>query len=102
MLIPSSSFRRTFPLVANGWPSKEVAELYAIVEEMQERCIGPGARYLAAFLLADRIAIEGLVPLGILRKGNVEELLKCGISRIFCPRGLGHHMGLTMSAQIRS
>lgn len=97
VLIPKPLSSRTFPLVANGWPSKEVAEIYAIVEEMQERCIamlGPGVRYLDAFHLADRIAIEGLMRLGILRKGNVEELLRCGVCRAFFPHGLGHHMGL--------
>lgn len=93
----SSDITRTFPLVADGWPSKEVAEIYAIVEEMQERCIamlGPGVRYLDAFYLADRIAIEGLVRLGILRRGNVEELLRAGVGKAFFPHGLGHHMGL--------
>lgn len=97
MLIPSALPSRTFPLVANGWPSKEVAEIYAIVEEMQERCIamlGPGVRYLDAFHLADRIAIEGFMRLGILRTGNFEELLKAGVSKAFFPHGLGHHMGL--------
>ena len=97
MLIPTSLCSRTFPLGARGWSSKEVAEIYAVVEEMQERCIamlGPGVRYLDAFHLADRIAIEGLMRLGILREGNVEALLRSGISRIFFPHGLGHHMGL--------
>ena len=97
VLIPKLLFSRTFPLVANGWPSKEVAEIYAIVEEMQERCIamlGPGVRYLDAFHLADRIAVNGLMRLGILRKADVEELLRSGISRAFFPHGLGHHMGL--------
>ena len=75
----------------------EIAEIYAIVEEMQERCIamlGPGVRYLDAFYLADRIAIEGLMRLGILKKAPVEELLRSGLSRVFFPHGLGHHMGL--------
>ncbi|KAF6218084.1 hypothetical protein HO133_006496 [Letharia lupina] len=85
------------PACGNGWPSKEVAETYAIVEEMQERCIamlGPGVRYLDAFYLADRIAIEGLMRLGILRKGNIEKLLRSAVSKAFFPHGLGHHMGL--------
>ena len=96
MLIPKASSSRTFPLVENGWPSKEVAQIYAIVEEMQEKCIsmlGPGVRYLDAFYLADRIAIEGLMRLGILR-GKVEDLLRAGVSKAFFPHGLGHHMGL--------
>lgn len=97
MLISESLSSRTFPLLAHGWPSKEVAETYAIVEEMQEKCIamlGPGVRYLDAFYLANKIAIEGLMRLGILRNGNVEELVRSGVSRAFFPHGLGHHMGL--------
>ena len=52
---------RTLPLVANGWPSKEVAAIYAIVEEMQEECmamLGPGIRYLDAVYLSESIAVE--------------------------------------------
>ena len=93
----SSDITRTLPLTAKGWPSKETAEIYALVEEMQERCIamlGPGVRYLDAFILADRIAIEGLMRMGILRKTDVEELLKSGATKAFFPHGLGHHMGL--------
>ena len=88
---------RTLPLEANGWPSKEVAATYAIVEEMQEKCIamlGPGVRYLDAVYLSESIAVEGLMRLGILREGNVEELLKSRVVKAFYPHGLGHHMGL--------
>lgn len=56
--------------------------------------LGPGVRYLDAFYLADRIAIEGLMRLGILRKGNIEKLLRSAVSKAFFPHGLGHHMGL--------
>ena len=93
----SSDITRTFPLTAKGWPSKETAEIYALVEEMQERCIamlGPGVRYLDAFILADRIAIEGLMRMGIFRKTGVEEVLNSGATKAFFPHGLGHHMGL--------
>ena len=93
----TSDITRTFPLTAQGWPSNETAEIYALVEDMQERCIamlGPGVCYLEVFLLANRIAVEGLMRLGILRKNDVEEVLKSGATRAFFPHGLGHHMGL--------
>ena len=93
----SSDITRTFPLTAKGWPSKETAEIYALVEEMQERCIamlGPGVRYLDAFILADRIAIEGLMRMGIFREADVDEVLDSGATKAFFPHGLGHHMGL--------
>lgn len=93
----SSDITRTFPLTEKGWPSKETAEIYALVEEMQERCIamlGPGVRYLDAFILADKIAIEGLMRMGIFRETDVEEVLSSGATKAFFPHGLGHHMGL--------
>lgn len=92
----ASDITRTFPLCAAGWPSKETEEIYALVEEMQERCIEmlkPRVRYLDAFFLADRIVAEGLIRLGIF-KGDVEELLKSGCTKAVFPHGLGHHMGL--------
>ncbi|KAK3168300.1 hypothetical protein OEA41_004747 [Lepraria neglecta] len=93
----TSDITRTFPLTADGWPSKEAAEIYALVEETQERCIamlGPGVRYLDAFFLADRMVAEGLLRLGIFRGEDVEEVLKSGVTRAMFPHGLGHHMGL--------
>jgi Xaa-Pro dipeptidase len=93
----ASDITRTFPLTANGWPSKETAEIYALVEEMQERCIamlGPGVRYLDAFFLADRIATAGLMRLGILKGEDVEEVLESQVIRAMFLHGLGHHLGL--------
>ena len=93
----SSDITRTFPISAKGWASKESEEIYALVEEMQERCIEklkPGVRYLDLHLLAHRIAVEGLMRLGILYQGDVEEVIKNGASQPFFPHGLGHHIGL--------
>lgn len=93
----SSDITRTFPISAKGWASKESEEIYAIVEEMQERCIEklkPGVRYLDLYLLAHRIAVEGLMRVGILYHNDVEEVLKNGASQPFFPHGLGHYIGL--------
>ena len=93
----ASDITRTFPLTANGWPSNETAKIYALVEEMQERCIamlGPGVRYLDAFFLANRIATEGLMRLGIFKGENVEEVLESQVTRVMFPHGLGHHLEL--------
>lgn len=90
---------RTLPLVANGWPSKEVAASYAVVEEMQEGCIamlGLRVRYLDAVSLSETIVVEGLMRLGISRQGNVENLLKSHVVKAFYPHGLCHHMGLNV------
>lgn len=93
----ASDITRTFPISAKGWASKESEEIYAIVEEMQERCIRelrPGVRYLDLHLLAHRIAVEGLMRLGILYQSDVEEVIKKGASQPFYPHGLGHGIGL--------
>ena len=44
-------------------------------------------------LLADRIILEGMLELGILR-GNVDEMMNLRVSAIFFPCGLGHFLGL--------
>ncbi len=45
-------------------------------------------------LLAHRVAIDGLLGLGILRGGNTEEILANRTSAAFLPHGLGHYLGL--------
>lgn len=94
----SSDVTRTFPISEKGWASTETAEINAVVEEMQERCIEqlkPGIAYMDLFILAHRIAIEGLLRLGIFKQGtDLDLLMKKGFSRAFFPHGLGHHIGL--------
>jgi Xaa-Pro dipeptidase len=92
----ASDITRTFPL-SPRWPSKEAANIYKLVERMQESCIkrlAPGVRYLDLHILAHQIAIDGLLAMGILHNGTKEEIYKAGTSRAFFPHGLGHHVGL--------
>ncbi|KAK2743802.1 hypothetical protein FQN57_004739 [Myotisia sp. PD_48] len=92
----ASDVTRTFPLT-DCWPSVEAKEIYSIVQRMQEFCIyrvKEGARYFDLHVLAHKIAIEGLLELGILKGGTAEEIQKSGVSRVFFPHGLGHHLGL--------
>lgn len=44
-------------------------------------------------VLAHKIAIDGLLSLGIL-KGDKDEILKARTSAAFLPHGLGHHLGM--------
>lgn len=44
-------------------------------------------------LQAHKLAIEGLLDLGILR-GNKEDILKSRTSVAFFPHGLGHYLGM--------
>ena len=63
---------------------------------MQKDCLGmikPGVEWDDIHLQAHRIAIDGLLKLGIL-KGDPEAILKSETSGAFFPHGLGHWLGL--------
>lgn len=92
----ASDVTRTFP-ISGEWPSQKAQDIYSLVEEMQERCIKgmrKGARFPDLHYLAHSIAIGGLLKLGVLKGGTVDEIRKSGVSKVFFPHGLGHHVGL--------
>ncbi|KAG6003803.1 hypothetical protein E4U43_000859 [Claviceps pusilla] len=63
---------------------------------MQNECIERikgGIVWDDLHLHAHRVAVEGLLALGIL-KGDVQEILDARTSTAFLPHGLGHHLGL--------
>jgi len=91
----ASDVTRTYP-ISGKW-TKEASEIYNIVDEMQKECIKEtvaGVDWRDTHLLAHRIAIKGLMALGILYNGTAEEIFQCGTSRAFFPHGLGHFLGL--------
>ena len=86
---------RTFPI--NGKFTKESREIYDIVLEMQDQSIAalkPGENWDDIHLLAHKVAIEGLLKIGILKGGSVEEILAARTSTAFLPHGLGHYLGM--------
>lgn len=90
----ASDITRTFPI--NGKFTKESRAIYDIVLKMQLECIAmlkEGVLWDDVHLLAHKIAIEGLLELGILR-GNKDEILKKRTSVAFFPHGLGHYLGM--------
>lgn len=92
----ASDVTRTFPLTGY-WPSAEARDIYHVVQTMQEECIKRirrGVRFLDLHVIAHIWAIRGLMQLGILKGGDEFELRESGVSRIFFPHGLGHHVGL--------
>lgn len=92
----ASDVTRTFPLTGE-WPNKYARDIYRLVERMQEDCIKSirrGVRFLSLHNLAHDIAIDGLMGLGILKGGSRSEIRQSGVSRVFFPHGLGHHVGL--------
>ncbi|XP_016398543.1 xaa-Pro dipeptidase-like [Sinocyclocheilus rhinocerous] len=52
-----------------------------------------GVKWTDMHRLADRVHLEELVKVGILR-GNVEEMLKVHLGSVFMPHGLGHMLGI--------
>ncbi|KAJ5682747.1 Xaa-Pro aminopeptidase [Penicillium macrosclerotiorum] len=72
----ASDVTRTFPL-SSQWPSKYTADIYHLVELMQEECIKRirrGTRFLSLHDLAHDIAIDGLLALGVLKGGSHSEI----------------------------
>ena len=85
---------RVVPL--DGKFSTETREIYEIVLQMQTECISvlkEGVLWDDVHALAHRIAIKGLLKLGILR-GSEDELFEKRVSVAFFPHGLGHYLGM--------
>ncbi|GAB1319908.1 Xaa-Pro aminopeptidase [Madurella fahalii] len=90
----ASDITRTFPI--NGKFTKESRAIYDIVLKMQLECIAAlkeGVLWDDVHLLAHKIAIDGLLELGIL-KGDKDEILVNRTSVAFFPHGLGHYLGM--------
>ncbi|KAH8805606.1 putative Xaa-Pro aminopeptidase pepP [Xylogone sp. PMI_703] len=85
---------RTFPISGKFTP--ESRGIYETVLQMQTVCtnmLKEGVVWDDVHLTAHKIAIEGLLSLGIL-KGDKEEILKSRTSVAFFPHGLGHYLGM--------
>ncbi|KAH8674319.1 peptidase M24, structural domain-containing protein [Xylariales sp. PMI_506] len=90
----ASDITRTFPI--SGKFTKKSRAIYDIVLKMQLDCIAmlkEGVSWDECHLLAHRVAIEGLLSLGIL-KGDPEAILAARTSAAFLPHGLGHYLGM--------
>lgn len=90
----ASDITRTFPI--SGSFTTESLSIYNIVLSMQHQCIAAlkaGILWDAVHELAHKIAIDGLLELGILR-GDKDEILAARTSVAFFPHGLGHYLGM--------
>lgn len=91
----ASDVTRTFPI--SGQFTPEQKEIYDLVAKMQEECIElvkPGANFRDIQVHAEKVAVKGLMDLGLLRNGTFEELCAARAAKIFFPHGLGHYLGL--------
>ena len=90
----ASDFTRTYP--TSGKFTTKQREIYQIVCDCNEeafRLTRPGITYREVHLAAARKCLEGLSALGLVR-GDLDEMVACGIAGLFQPHGLGHNMGL--------
>lgn len=90
----ASDITRTFPL--SGRFSPESRAVYEIVLRMQLECIAmlrEGVRWDDVHEHAHRVAIDGLLALGILQ-GDKDEIFTSRASVAFLPHGLGHYLGM--------
>jgi Xaa-Pro dipeptidase len=90
----ASDITRTFPI--KGTFTDESLAIYKIVLDMQKQCISAlkaGVLWDSIHELAHKIAIKGLLDLGILQ-GDAEQIFKARTSVAFFPHGLGHYLGM--------
>ncbi|KAH8729070.1 putative Xaa-Pro aminopeptidase [Phaeosphaeriaceae sp. PMI808] len=90
----ASDITRTFPI--KGTFTEESLAIYNIVLDMQKQCINAlkaGVVWDSIHELAHKIAIKGLLNLGIL-KGDADQIFAARTSVAFFPHGLGHYLGM--------
>ena len=86
---------RTVPI--SGSFSAESQAIYALVRSMQEECfklLRAGVKWEDVHVRAHRVAIRGLLELGILKGAGDDEIFEKRVSVAFFPHGLGHYLGM--------
>ncbi|XP_073163983.1 xaa-Pro dipeptidase isoform X4 [Lepidochelys kempii] len=90
----ASDITCTFP--ANGKFTPDQRAIYEAVLKSSRavmKAIKPGVAWPDMHRLADRVHLEELIKIGIL-KGNVDDMVKVHLGAIFMPHGLGHLLGI--------
>ena len=90
----ASDFTRTYP--CSGKFTTKQREIYDIVHQANELAFSitrPGTSYWDVHCATVRYMLEQLKALDFVR-GDVDEMVACGISGLFMPHGLGHNMGM--------
>lgn len=89
-----SDVTTSFPV--NGKFSQKQKEIYDIVLNANRAVLNslkPGVVWKDMHLLAEKVTLEGLKKLGLV-KGDINEMLEKRLGFIFQPHGLGHLIGL--------
>ena len=90
----ASDFTRTYP--CSGKFTTKQREIYDIVQQANDLAfslVRPGTSYWDVHCATVRYMLEQLKTLDFVR-GDVDEMVACGISGLFMPHGLGHNMGI--------
>ncbi|XP_023851470.1 xaa-Pro dipeptidase [Salvelinus sp. IW2-2015] len=90
----SSDITCSFP--ANGKFTPDQKAIYEAVLKSSRAvmaAIKPEVKWTEMHRLADRVHLEELVKIGILR-GSVEDMLQVHMGSVFMPHGLGHLLGI--------
>ena len=90
----ASDFTRTYP--CSGKFTTKQREIYDIVQQANDLAFSltkPGISYWDVHCATVRYMLEQLKALDFVR-GDVDEMVACGISGLFMPHGLGHNMGM--------
>ena len=80
----------------NGKFTEKQRQIYDLVMKASRvvmKALRPGVSWVDTHLLAERVNLEGLKELGIV-KGDIDEMLEARVGFIFQPHGLGHLIGL--------
>ena len=99
----AADITRTFPLT--GKFTKESKAIYDIVLTMQKDCIKmmkAGVLWDDVHIAAHKIAIKGLLDLGILKDGTEDEIFQSRTSVGFFPHGLGHYLGMDTHVSVNN
>ncbi|KAJ2558399.1 hypothetical protein EV175_000803 [Coemansia sp. RSA 1933] len=90
----ASDITRTWPLGPSF--TTECRQIYEIVLDMQKTVIdacAPHKQWEDMHILANRVAAQGLLKLGIL-KGDIESIVSNYVTGYFMPHGIGHLIGI--------
>lgn len=90
----TSDITCSFP--ANGKFTNKQKGIYEAVYKSSRavmKAVKPGVSWVDMHLLADRVQLEALKELGLV-KGDIDEMMKVRLGAVFMPHGLGHFLGI--------
>ncbi|KAJ2864096.1 hypothetical protein GGI22_001806 [Coemansia erecta] len=90
----ASDITRTWPLGPRF--TAECRQIYEVVLDMQKAVIdacAPHKQWEDMHMLANRVAAQGLLKLGIL-KGDIDSIMENYVVGYFMPHGIGHLIGI--------